>query len=578
MFSYFASLAIVASLTSQTEQIETLIPSLQSETLDSTNLDSSAPTQKLAPTKPNQTSFNLKEFNSTGLDPIELAPATLDQTQLAPAPVTLSQKTPQPARPLVEYTLRQEIRSLPGELNEVPVFNSNSPEVVRESGILLSTFPTLGKRYPKAHLNYELKGRFDIFAHHIAKSDTPENTPTLYFGILIKNASDRKRNVVNILQGASFLGTPDAPYITLPQQSPNDRGNVFSGPGDRVSSVLLRGQRQANWPRRIDLDPGESVMIMNLPVPLPTIRRRTPPPKPQHPLSKSAQTLVRPATNRKRRAIIFRPPLKQKSPFKSVPSSNARSTLLRVTSKRDVYVASMALSAPLDAQGRELIPTKDDWEQLLQQGNLVSPRDIEPSPLNSLDEKFFYGRVAGISQGSEWTAQLTDKPRRKKLTIPAPGEAISYGIGTLQRGTFATGQVQSAPILVRYPDTALLAHGNYGVQYNLTLPLYNNTEENRKVQVLFHTPVKTDRPAKGLRFFRNPPSSIFFRGTVRVRYNNDQGTPLVQYFHLVHRRGERGQPLITLNLEPKTSRLVTVDFIYPPDATPPQVLTIRSSR
>ncbi len=481
---------------------------------------------------------------------------------------------------LVPYTLRQEIRPLPGELDEIPVFNSNSPEVVRQSGILLSTFPSSAKKFPNAHLDYAFKGRFDIFAHHIARSDTPETTPTLYLGILVKNASKRKRNIVKILQGASFLGTPDAPYIDLPKQSLNDRGTVFSGPGDRVSSVLLRGQKQTHWPSRLELEPGEYAMLMNLPIPLPTIKRQPPPPPPQRRVnprnSKQARDLqLNLATQRKSPGKPAKP---AKPRVQSVPSSNARSTLLRVDSKRDIYVASMALLAPRRADGRETIPTLSDWKALLETGKLATPRDIEPSPLESLDDKIFYGRVAGVSRGSEWTAQLTDKPRRKKLTIPAPGEAISFGIGTLQRGTFATGQIQSAPILVRYPDTAHLAHGNYGVYYNLTLPLYNDTKENRKVQVTFQTPIKTDVPAKGLSFYRNPPQSIFFRGTVRVRYTNDQGRPVVQYFHQVHRRGEQGQPLVTLNLGPKTSRLVAVDFIYPPDATPPQVLTIRSSR
>ncbi|MBK9144895.1 MAG: DUF3370 family protein [Candidatus Melainabacteria bacterium] len=36
------------------------------------------------------------------------------------------------------------IEPLPGGLNKRPVVNSNSPEVVSEEGILLSTFPETG--------------------------------------------------------------------------------------------------------------------------------------------------------------------------------------------------------------------------------------------------------------------------------------------------------------------------------------------------------------------------------------------------------------------------------------------------
>ncbi|XTZ10446.1 MAG: DUF3370 family protein, partial [cyanobacterium endosymbiont of Rhopalodia yunnanensis] len=41
----------------------------------------------------------------------------------------------------------QEVRTLPGKLNDVLVFNSNSPEVIETEGILLSTFPSSGKKF-----------------------------------------------------------------------------------------------------------------------------------------------------------------------------------------------------------------------------------------------------------------------------------------------------------------------------------------------------------------------------------------------------------------------------------------------
>ena len=59
-----------------------------------------------------------------------------------------------------EVVIPQEVRALPGELDKFPVFNSNSPEIVKSEGILLSTFPETGKQSPDAHLNYALSGRF----------------------------------------------------------------------------------------------------------------------------------------------------------------------------------------------------------------------------------------------------------------------------------------------------------------------------------------------------------------------------------------------------------------------------------
>jgi hypothetical protein len=73
--------------------------------------------------------------------------------------------------PLPEEVVQlQEVRALSGQLDTVPVFNSNSPEFVLKYGILLSTFPPKGKKLPTAHLNFPFRGRFDIFAHHVAKA------------------------------------------------------------------------------------------------------------------------------------------------------------------------------------------------------------------------------------------------------------------------------------------------------------------------------------------------------------------------------------------------------------------------
>ena len=92
--------------------------------------------------------------------------------------LTVAQATPTP--PPQEVVQPQQVRSLPGSLDKIPVFNSNSPEVVQTEGILLSTFPSTGKRVKAAHLNFPFRGRFDIFAHHIAKPLKPDNLRTLY--------------------------------------------------------------------------------------------------------------------------------------------------------------------------------------------------------------------------------------------------------------------------------------------------------------------------------------------------------------------------------------------------------------
>jgi hypothetical protein len=231
--------------------------------------------------------------------------------------------------------------------------------------------------------------------------------------------------------------------------------------------------------------------------------------------------------------------------------------------------------AKANPDGSERAPTLEEWQGLLDNSDVARPRDKTPTPPEDNGKRRIYGRVAGVAQGSQWRALIIDNAQAKYLTIPEPGQAFSYGISTLHGGTLGTSQIQSAKMLVRYPDTAYFAHGNYAIQYSLTLPLYNNSQNPQSVSVTLQTPLKEDQLVKpGLRFFTTPARQVFFRGTVRVRYKNDQGQPQTQYVHLVQKRGQPGEPLILLNMKPGDRSFVQVDFLYPPDATPPQVLTV----
>ena len=440
----------------------------------------------------------------------------------------IAQVTPSPAP--VEFVRPQEVRPLSGNLDNIPVFNSNSPELVLKEGILLSTFPQKDKKSPEAHLNFPFRGRFDVFAHHVAKAPTPEDLRTLYIGVILHNPS-KEAVKVDVLHAASYLSQPDAPFVDLPAQENNLLGKVHAGPGSRATHDVLRSKRQSILPAQITIPPGESKMLLNSPIPVKE----------------------------------FDPPI------------NGRSTLMRLRSNGTVYAASLAMFAPNDANGQERAPTPAEWQNLLNNGELAGPRDKKPTPPDQTNKSIIYGRVAGVARGSSWRTLLRDSPKATYLTIPDRDRAISYGISTLDRGTLGTEQIQSAPMLVRYPDTAYRAHGNYGIQYSLSLPLYNNTNNQKTVSVSLQTPIKEDKLSKnGLRFFAEPTKRVFFRGTVLVRYTDDKGIPQTRYVHLVQNRGEQGKPLVTLNIKPNDTRLVRVDFLYPPDATPPQVLTVRT--
>lgn len=459
----------------------------------------------------------------------------------------------------------QQVRPLPGQLDDVPVFNSNSPEMVRSEGILLSTFPNQGKADPRAHLNYPLQGRFDVFAHHVTQSNSAAYVPSLYLGLLATNPTSQTITV-RYLQAASFLSTPDAPFRSLPAIADNPIGYVFSGPGSRATNQILRGVRQTFWPTQVIIPPRESRMLTNLILPLPKSNPRAAALRAQQELRVNEQGYVDSKA----------PLIADVSPFGAVSSSNGRTTLMYLDSDGPLYLAHMAMYARTNPDGTERAPTLEEWQGMLYHGRLVSPRDITPTPPTQTNaSRFFYGRVAGVSRGSQWLAKVTDEGRNY-LQIPSPGQAISYGISTLQRGTLGTGQIQSAPMLVRYPDTAYYSHGNYGVHYSVTIPLHNSTQQTRSVNLTLQTPLKDDFNPNGLQFMNPPPPQVFFRGTVRVVYLDDLGQEEVRFVHLVQRRGQLGDSLAVLNLRPGETRMAQIDFLYPPDATPPQVLTVNT--
>src|SRR5208337_4192798 len=96
-----------------------------------------------------------------------------------------------PADKRERITVHQKVLPLPGDLDGTPVFNSNSPEIVNQSGVLLSTFPPAGKAHASAHLDYTMGGRFDVFFHHVTDASKTGTGRTLYLGMVVQNATER---------------------------------------------------------------------------------------------------------------------------------------------------------------------------------------------------------------------------------------------------------------------------------------------------------------------------------------------------------------------------------------------------
>lgn len=423
----------------------------------------------------------------------------------------------------------QQVRPLSGGLDQVPLVNDNNPELIIQPGILLSTFNGRGTlagqpfSSPDAHLNVPLNGRFDLFSHHVYAGRPETLDSVLWLGVVAAPVSNTPVRL-RVLNGSTALsqstdpGQPSAPFLPLPPLMAHDGSSVYAGPGSRVASELLQKSRGIGIPQEWTLAPGQLSTLLALPIPVKGLD----------------------------------------------PLLNGRNLQLRLESDGPVQLATLA------AFGSEQPPEAEVWSRLLRGG--LSAKEHVPTPRGQAGA-IIYSRVSGVQTGSRWSARLTD-PGAKLLSVrSAP---VSWPIASLERGRLGSGQVQTAELQALYPGTAWAAHGNYGVEYDLLLPLVNDTKGPVALDLALESPRKTDKPEGGLSFNLTPPRAVVFRGTVEVAgLDGTAGRPAGRrWFHLVQRQGEKGPSLGRISLAPGQQRQVRVRLIYPADATPPQVLSL----
>ncbi len=185
------------------------------------------------------------DFSPTGQQIVQtqIAQTQIAQTQIAQTQIAQNQSN--------IITVPQTVRPLPGGLDTVPVFNSNSPEIIESDGILLSTFPSRGKSAPSAHLNYPLSGRFDIFSHHVARGQDERDDRTIYKGIIVHNPGDRAVTL-SVREGASYISQESA-WNQIASGTSNLYSDNFSGPGSRVVNDVLRDRRHTVFPAQVTI-------------------------------------------------------------------------------------------------------------------------------------------------------------------------------------------------------------------------------------------------------------------------------------------------------------------------------------
>jgi hypothetical protein len=454
-----------------------------------------------------------------------LASLLLAATPAAAAPAAPAAAPVVPPAAAAQTTVlrRQTVAPLPGSLDAVLMLNDNNPELITAPGLLLSTFPSVGQTHPEAHLDLALSGRFDLFSHHVYAGRPESLDSTLWLAVLAQPRGDRPVTL-RLLAGSTALSQatdtiqPGAPFLPLPSLLPQD-GTVFAGPGSRVATELLARQRSPLLPQQWTLAPGQPTTLLLLPLPVKGLD----------------------------------------------PLLNGRNLQLRLQSDGPLSLATLAAFGSGDGPPDDAV-----WARQL--AGPLSPREHSPTPRGSKGA-IVYSRVSGVQLGSTWRASLTDPGQPWLSAGRAP---ISWPISSLERGSLGTGQVQTAELTRFYPGTAWAAHGNYGVEYDLAIPLRNDTARPLQLQLQLDSPLKHDQPLGGLRFNSSPARAVMFRGTVEVSgLDGENGRASGRrQFHLVQRAGQQGPALGTVSLAAGATRQLQVRLIYPADATPPQVLSL----
>ncbi|MDP6196406.1 MAG: DUF3370 domain-containing protein [Prochlorococcaceae cyanobacterium ETNP18_MAG_17] len=446
-------------------------------------------------------------------------------------PVAVLTTTVVIAAPNFELERRQQqVRPLPGKLDRVLMVNDNNPELITTEGILISTFPSKktqnsSPETDKSNLSVPLNGRFDLFSHHVYAGHPDHLESTLWLAVLAQPLGNKPVQLT-LLKGSTALSQATeaeqtaAPFLPLPTLMAETTSPIAAGPGSRVAGDLLRGTLASELPMHWEIQPSSPSTLVVLPIPVAGLD----------------------------------------------PLLNGRNLQMQFQSSGPISLATLA------AYGNpKVAPPLSRWVELLKSGKL-SAKEHRPTPRGS-SGKIIYSRVSGVQLGSTWKATLTDpsSPVLKAVNTP-----ISWPISSLEKGSLGTGQVQTAELEAFYQGTAWAAHGNYGVEYDLTLPIHNGYKQTKSFLLTLESPLKNDNNNASLDFRTSTTGPVMYRGLIEVSgLNSKTRQPMGRSrFHLVLRQGQKGPDLGLITLEPGETRNVRVRLIYPADATPPQVLTL----
>ncbi len=420
----------------------------------------------------------------------------------------------EPVKPVAVHVPTRVVH-LPGALDDRWLLQSNTPELIEASGLVLATWKGRDVTAPVS-LDHPVAGAIRLFSHHVFSDERSRPGARRLELAWVARAAGEAPARLDLLRGSSYLSQPDAPFVSLRPVIRDASGSTYSGPGDRVArdQLLSAGNfDSSSWL----LTPGADLTLL---------------------ATRSVNTDV---------------PI--------LPARNGRTTSLDLRSDAPVHLAEIAWVG----RGDEPSPDVEAWLRLAREGPASEPRERPATPEDGLPGVGFrYGRVGGLARGQTWKAALP---------VVDGSERLAFPIASVWRQRFGTPQVQSADLVARIPGSAYLSHGNYQVEYDLAVPVMNPSSGPRTFHFRLVRPLSAS--VGGLEFLEPPVKMVYFRGSlaweVEEPSRHRQGIA-----HLQVRGGEWAPPFLEISVAPGATASVRVRVVMPADATPPQAFVIDS--
>lgn len=433
---------------------------------------------------------------------------------------------PQEPDPSAFITERQAyLYPLPGALNDKTVFYSNRPELIKTPGEILNS----------GSLNHD----FSVFAHHVVETEFFDFSG-FRLGLLVRPA--QQESLTLTLHKAFMARTrPESPFIPLdPVLKQSVESPAVSGPGDAMAWARLQQHNlypasalPATLPLSLTLD--KEILLTDIDV--------------------------------------------STFPLGFIGERNTLSAWLDISTTGPVEMRWVAIKTT--KASASLL----DYQQAAQQA--AGPQEL---PATNYDPKeappkgvFRFGRVAGLVQGTQWQGEQILSP--EDLERLRHGTLLAWPVATTYLKSWAK-QNQSAPVIVRQKDSAVESHGNYGIDYQVSYRLKNINTEPLTLQWQWTQPntvKKTDpkrsSPSPGSlnTLSYTPKAQIVFRGSIQVQDSCKEmaaNTDSDIAYHLQTQEGHWHTPFYIQTIPPGADCQIVFRWVYPPDAIPPQLLSV----